>query len=218
VDTVIEGWNLTLGLRREPRVIASSGDDTAPTGIDMAAEPDETLMQRYRRGNELAFQELYRRYRGPLLRFVRKMSPGAAEDEEIAQEVWMAVIQGRERYVPRARFVTYLFSIAHRKTVDRWRRLGRSLEFDSCVEDLDSVAGPTRYEPDTQATNIVLGADLLSAIAALPIPQREAFLLRAEAGLAVEEIATVTDTKRETAKSRLRFALYRLRITLEHWS
>lgn len=218
MDTVIEGWNLTLGLRQGPRGVASSDHDTSPTGIDIAAEPDETLMQRYRRGNELAFQELYRRYRGPLLRFVRKMSPGAAEDEDIAQEVWIAVIRGRERYVPRARFVTYLFSIAHRKAVDRWRRLGRSLESDLSAEEPESVAGPARFEPDTRASNMALRADLLSAVAALPILQREAFLLRAEGGLTVEEIAAVTDSKRETAKSRLRFALSRLRVTLERWA
>ena len=219
MDTVIEGWTLTLGLRLyPPRIVASSETVTPSTGTDASAESDETLMQRYRRGSELAFQELYRRHRAPLLRFARKLSPGTAEGEEIAQEVWMAVIQGRERYVPRARFVTYLFSIAHRKTVDRWRRLGRSLQFDQNAEEPDGVAGPACYEPDTQASNIALRTDLLSAIAALPIAQREAFLLRAEGGLTLEEIAAVTHANRETAKSRLRFALNRLRITLERWS
>jgi RNA polymerase sigma factor (sigma-70 family) len=60
--------------------------------------------------------------------------------------------------------------------------------------------------------------DLNSAIAALPILQREAFLLRAEGGLGIEEIAVVTGINRETAKSRLRFALNRLRKMLEPWA
>jgi hypothetical protein len=57
------------------RVIVASEDTTHPIGGDSAAESDETLMQRYQRGSELAFHKLYERYRGPLLRFVRRLSP-----------------------------------------------------------------------------------------------------------------------------------------------
>jgi RNA polymerase sigma-70 factor (ECF subfamily) len=77
--------------------------------------------------------------------------------------------------------------------------------------------GPAQYEPDIQANNAALGVDLLVAIDALPLPQREAFLLRAEGGLSVDEIAAVTGANRETAKSRLRFAVSRLRSVLEPW-
>jgi RNA polymerase sigma-70 factor (ECF subfamily) len=175
-------------------------------------------MQRYQRGNEQAFRQLYERYRSALLRFVRRLSPDAGEDVEIAQETWIAVIQGRERYLPQARFVTYLFSIARRRTMDRWRRRGRSPELEPDAQEPDCLAGPIEYEPEAQANNAELRADLLAAVAALPILQREAFLLRAEGGLGIDEIATVTRTNRETAKSRLRFALNRLRTALEPWA
>ena len=180
-----------------------------------SVEPDEVLMQRYQRGSEHAFRVLYERHRSPLLRFVKRLAPDGGEDEEIAQETWMAVIKGRERFLPQARFVTYLYSIARRRTVDRWRRRGRLPERDA--EALDSLIGPTRQEPDSQANNAALGVDLVAAIDALPLPQREAFLLRAEAGLSIDEIAAVTGANRETAKSRLRFALSRLRSALEPW-
>jgi RNA polymerase sigma-70 factor (ECF subfamily) len=85
------------------------------------------------------------------------------------------------------------------------------------TEALDSVVGPTCHEPDNQANNAALGVDLRVAIDALPLPQREAFLLRAEGGLSIDEIAAVTGANRETAKSRLRFALSRLRSALEPW-
>jgi RNA polymerase sigma-70 factor (ECF subfamily) len=172
-------------------------------------------MQRYQRGSEQAFRILYERHRSPLLRFVKRLAPDGGEDEEIAQETWMAVIKGRERFVPQARFVTYLYSIARRRTVDRWRRRGRLP--DPGTEALDSVIGPAQYEPDNQANNAALGVDLLVAIDALPLTQREAFLLRAEGGLGIDEIAAVTGANRETAKSRLRFALSRLRRALEPW-
>ncbi|HEY0802248.1 MAG TPA: sigma-70 family RNA polymerase sigma factor [Steroidobacteraceae bacterium] len=178
-------------------------------------EPDEVLMQRYQRGSERAFRILYERHRSPLLRFVKRLAPDRGEDEEIAQETWMAVIKGRERFLPQARFVAYLYSIARRRTVDRWRRRGRLPEPDT--EALDSLIGPNHHEPDNQAINAALGVDLLAAIDALPLPQREAFLLRAEGGLSIDEIAAVTGANRETAKSRLRFALSRLRSALEPW-
>ncbi|HEY0746728.1 MAG TPA: sigma-70 family RNA polymerase sigma factor [Steroidobacteraceae bacterium] len=172
-------------------------------------------MQRYQRGSEQAFRILYERHRSPLLRFVKRLAPDGGEAEEIAQETWMAIIKGRERFLPQARFVTYLFSIARRRTADRWRRRGRSPELD--VGALDSLIGPTHHEPENQANIAALGVDLLLAIDALPLPQREAFLLRAEGGLSIDEIAAVTGANRETAKSRLRFALSRLRSALESW-
>lgn len=180
-----------------------------------SVEPDEVLMQRYQRGSEHAFRILYERHRSPLLRFVKRLAPDGGEDEEIAQETWMAVIKGRERFLPEARFVTYLYSIARRRTVDRWRRRGRLPEFHD--EGLDSLLGPTQHEPDHQLNNTALGVDLLEAIATLPLPQREAFLLRAEGGLSIDEIAAVTGANRETAKSRLRFAMSRLRKAMEPW-
>jgi len=227
VDLVVAGWDFTDWLgpsapgagpewHRQP--VASLEAPVPSKGGELPGESDEVLMQRYQRGNEQAFRQLYERHRAPLLRFVRRLSPDAGEDEEIAQETWIAVIQGRERYLPHARFVTYLFSIARRRTMDRWRRRGRSPELEPDAQEPDCLAGPARYEPESQANNAALLADLRVAVAALPLLQREAFLLRAEAGLGIDEIAAVTGANRETAKSRLRFALSRLRTALEAWA
>jgi RNA polymerase sigma-70 factor, ECF subfamily len=188
---------------------------TSPNRESGPVQSDEVLMKQYQRGSEHAFRILYERHRSPLLRFVKHLAPGA-EAEEIAQETWMAVIKGRERFVPQARFATYLYSIARRRTVDRWRRRGR-LPDDPGMEVLDSLVASTQYEPENRAKNADLGAALLLAIDALPVAQREAFLLRAEGGLSIDEIAAVTGANRETAKSRLRFALSRLRSALEPW-
>jgi len=225
VDIVVAVWDFALELppsreasepRRRP--IASLEGPIPSNRTDSLAESDEALMRRYQRGNEQAFQHLYERHRSSLLRFVKRLAPDGGEDEEIAQETWMAVIQGRERYLPQARFVTYLFSIARRRTMDRWRRRGRSPELEPEAAEPDCLAGPTQYEPEFRANNAALRADLLLAVEALPILQREAFLLRAEGGLGIDEIAAVTGTNRETAKSRLRFALTRLRTGLEAWA
>ncbi len=129
----------------------------------------------------------------------------------------MAVIRGRVRYQPQARFVTYLFSIARRRAMEHWRRLGRALPLEREAADLDGLLGPTSHEPEPHAATAALRADLMTAVAALPILQREVFLLRAEGDLTLEEIGAATGTSRETAKSRLRYALNRLRLSLEHW-
>ncbi len=202
--------------RLRPAVVLQVSSPASPG--EPSSESDEALMQGYRRGNEAAFRELYARYRSPVLRFVRRLCPDSNDAEEIAQETWLAIVRGKERYETRARFTTYLFSIAHRRTMDRWCQRGRAPDVGQADDQIDTLAGSTSSEPDVRASNDELREDLLAAVAALPLAQREAFLLRAEGGLGLEEIAEITGTNRETAKSRLRFALVRLREALESWA
>lgn len=174
-------------------------------------------MQKYQRGNEAAFQELYKRHRTPLLRFVRRLLPSSEDFEGIAQETWMAVVQGRERYRASSSFRTYLFSIAHRRTMDRWRQQGRTIEA-AASEEASDVADRASFEPEAEVDNLALRSALVAAVSRLPLLQREVFLLRAEGDLNIEEIAEVVGTNRETAKSRLRYALNRLRLALNSWT
>ena len=197
-----------------PAVRAVAADDPPHT---TPAISDEVLMARYRRGDEQAFRELYARHRASLIRFVSRITPSAGESEEIAQETWMAVIKSRKSYAPSAKFSTYLFSIARRRTMDRWRQRGRSPEAESDTEESESFAAPRIAEPEQCAHSAALGDALVSAVSELPLLQREAFLLRTEGGLSLEEIAQAMGTNRETAKSRLRYALRRLRETLAPW-
>lgn len=175
---------------------------------------DEQLMQRYRQGDADAFEALYRRHRDRLHRYILRILANAEEAEEVFQEVWIAVIRGSDRYAPRAKFTTYLFSIAHRRVLDRLRpRTGHSEE---SIDEENFVDGD-QVEPADNASRAEAGGALLDAIARLPTLQREAFLLHAEEEMSVDEIAAVTDVNRETAKSRLRYANARLRKALEAW-
>lgn len=177
---------------------------------------DEELMRRYRGGDAEAFRTLYERYRAPLLHFIRRTAIDSSDVEEIVQETWMAVIRGRERYVPQARFVTYLFSIGRRRSVDGWRRRGRQPELEDS-DAIDLIPAPQPTQPESIIGEEALAAALATAIQALPLLQRETLLLRADTDLSVDEIAQVTGTTRETAKSRLRYGLRRLRAALEPW-
>ena len=173
---------------------------------------DEQLMLAYAGGDAAAFEALYARHKGPLYRFVLRSVKVAAEADEIFQDVWMRAIEARGRYQPTAKFRTWLYTIAHNRFVDHWRAKGLavvSLENDDGTT-IDVPAGPGA-EPHRRAEARQSVARLLDAIAALPAAQREAFLLHEESGLSVAEIAAITGTNEEAAKSRLRYAMNKLR-------
>jgi len=185
------------------------------------AESDQELMERYRAGDAKAFNELYRRFRAPLRRFVAKLSRGQEEADEIAQEVWLAVIRGAPSYRPTARFTTYLFSIAHRRLQDHWRSRDRRTHAFVTLElapDPDEIADDGATVPEDWAASAELRSALMTAIDRLPPPQRAVFLLKAEADLSLEEIAAATGTGLETTKSRMRYAVARLRAQLATWA
>ena len=179
-------------------------------GAGPAPPDDAALMLRYAGGDAGAFEQLYRRHRGGLYRYILRLAPGDAD--EIFQEVWMAVIQGRARYTPTARFATFLFAIAHRRIADRFRQAARR-PLGVMPEDVRDDG----LTPLAQIENAALAAALAAAVAALSHEHREAFLLRLEGELSVEEIAAVTGVPFETAKSRLRAANRSLREKLGVW-
>ena len=168
-------------------------------------------MSRFKNGDAAAFETLYAQHRGPLYRyFLRQAARGAVDD--LFQDVWFRVIKGRDRYRPEAPFSAYLFRIAHNVLVDHYRHLGRAPEFTS-AETLE-LPNPSA-DPEREFTQAELRAALSTALSDLPAAQREAFLLNRETGLTLEQIADVVGTGRETVKSRLRYALSRLRNALQ---
>ncbi len=186
---------------------------------DPAAAADRQLMERYCTGDRDAFEILYGRYRDPLRRFVARLCRDEDEAKEVFQEVWMAVIRARRSYRHTAKFTTWLFSIAHRRLQDRWRRRGRRAAFlqeDPDPPSLEQVADESAPAEEWMQ-NVELRRALMAAIERLPPPQRAVFLMKAEGNLSLEEIATAMGTGFETAKSRMRYAVARLRAELEGW-
>jgi RNA polymerase sigma-70 factor, ECF subfamily len=167
-------------------------------------------MLAYRGGDAGAFETLYRRHRGALYRFVLRALKQRALAEELFQEVWIRVIEARSRYAPQARFTTWLYTIAHNLLVDHWRRKGLSL-----VQLDEEPAIAAADNPARQAEARESLARLMHALEALPAAQREAFLLHEEAGLSVAQIAAVTGAGEEAAKSRLRYAMAKLKAAVE---
>ena len=174
---------------------------------------DEELMLAYGAGDAAAFDALYARHRGAVFRYLRRQAGNAAIAEEIFQDVWLRVIDARASYAPRAKFTTWLFTIAHNRLMDHFRANARAALVSYDDDPIDDVAADTP-RPDESLARKQDAGRLLAAIEALPAAQREAFLLQQEGELSVEEIGEATGVNRETAKSRLRYALAKLRAEL----
>ena len=175
---------------------------------------DEQLMLAYREGDAGAFEELYRRHKGGLFRFVLRSVRERAVAEELYQEIWMRAIEARGRYEVQAKFTTWLYTIAHNRLVDHWRKRGLALvSLDQEREDAAAIDPPAgaAYEPQRIAEANQGLARFARALEALPPAQREAFLLHQEAGMGAAEIARATGSNEEAAKSRLRYAIGKLK-------
>ena len=182
--------------------------------MDSAAS-DEQLMNRYRDGDARAFEALYTRHKGPLYRYLLRQCGVPAVAEELFQDVWTKLIRARERYEVRAKFTTYLYHLAHNRLIDHYRRAktGVPISYGDDPDEalIEQVADSELRQPDSEFERRRQAQRLLALLAELPEAQREAFLLREESGMSLQEIAETTGVTMETAKSRLRYALVKLR-------
>ena len=175
---------------------------------------DQDLMLQYGSGNADAFAELYARHKGPLYRFFKRQCRHELVDE-LFQETWARVIKARASYKASAKFTTWLYRIAHNLLIDYGRKHSRQPHLVAVNSDEDSIhVEDTQASVSERAQASQLGQRLLDAINSLPIEQREAFLLKEESGLSLNEIAEVLDVGKETVKSRLRYAVKKLRTSL----
>src|SRR5277367_2228718 len=177
-------------------------------------ESDEELMARYGRGDAAAFESLYRRHEMRVWRYLERNVGNRATADELMQEVWFAVARDAARYVPSARFTTWLFTIAHNRMIDSIRTSRRQ----TSLETLGYEAEDPGLGPLAEAVARDQAGALIRAFEKLPGEQREAFLLQIEGDLSVEEIAAITQSSFETTKSRLRYARVKLRELLKEYA
>jgi len=197
------------------------------------ADSDEALMLAYGAGRAAAFDVLYARHKGGVYRYLLRHCGNAGIADELFQDVWMNAIRVRATYVPTARFSTWLYTLAHNRLVNHWRAAGqarlRSIDDETDPDGsgdarslVEAIPAAGRDEPEARAQTRELRAELETVLAALPPEQRDAFLLQYESGLSLAEIAEMTGVGMETVKSRLRYAVAKLRGALgplrEEWS
>jgi len=173
---------------------------------------DETLMMQYRNGNAQAFEQLYARHKGPLYRYLFRQTSDHTIADDLFQEIWINLIKARDRYEHRAKFSTYLFRIAHNRLIDYYRSKKSAIPVSYQDDhDPDLLEANEINQPDKQAEITSNINNLIILLEKLPEAQREVFLLKEESGMTLEEIAEVTGTNKETVKSRLRYAVKKLR-------
>ena len=185
-------------------------------------EPDEALMLRYAGGDMAAFDVLYARHELGVWRFVLRSVKVQAVADDLLQDVWFAVARNACNYEVKAKFRTWLFTLAHHRLVDHLRTARHHASLDADGDDerrlADTLMADSGYGPVRQLQSREQAAALIAAVEALPPDQREAFLLQAEGDLSVQEIAQATGVPFETAKSRLRYARATLRQLLQEFS
>jgi RNA polymerase sigma factor (sigma-70 family) len=201
---------------------------------------DPELLRAHAVGEAAAFAQLYDRHERACFIFMRRLL-GAADEataEDLHQEVWLAVARAALTFDPsKARFVTWLFTIARNKVMDHFRRVGADPVVAHAAQVLDGddagdgagagpggsevempdVADPHAITPDAVLQNRQLAAALLREVQALPFVQRETFVLFAQHEMSLEDVAHITQVGIETAKSRLRYARTALRSNLAGW-
>jgi len=198
-------------LARLTKTLCSSRDLTyAPA---MGHTPDDrALMLRYQDGDVTAFEALYRRHNDPLYRYLLRLCRHRDTAEDIFQDVWGKIVKARASYRPTAKFTTFLYRVAHNCFVDHVRRNKRHADSFELDAELHSHPGE---QPENSTERGLAKERLSKALMDLPDEQRDTFLLHEEAGLNLDQIAFVTGSKRETAKSRLRYAMSKLRAAID---
>lgn len=182
--------------------------------------PDEALMRRYQAGDAAAFATLMRRHLGRLFNFIARHTGNKATAEDLAQEVFLRVVERAADFKHEARFTTWLYTIARNQCIDHLRKasLRRHPSLDDGGPDSDRLPLKERLENEsvgTSAERVAMDKEvkerILAGLARLPDEQREVFLLREVSHLPFQEIALVTGVSENTVKSRMRYALERLR-------
>jgi RNA polymerase sigma-70 factor, ECF subfamily len=190
-------------------------------------ESDETLMLRYQRGEIRAFETLLARHRRPIYSFILRYVGVPAVAEDLLQEVFLRVVKGVDAYERQAKLTTWLYTIARNLCVDQSRRQ-KHRKAASLDEHFDGEEGdggslldvvPDRGAgTDRKAISRELRSKLEAAIGGLSDDQREVFILRELHDMPFKEIADVVGCPENTVKSRMRYALEKLREQLEEYA
>jgi RNA polymerase sigma-70 factor (ECF subfamily) len=178
---------------------------------------DADLLRAHSAGDAHAFAQLYDRYDRPCFQFIRRTlgSAHAEAAEDLHQETWLAVSNSAATFDARkASFAAWLYTIARHKVWDHFRRQKVAVLASARDDAAVMMLPDTGLTPLEQVESRELAQRLITALEALPLEQRSAFVMFAHAGLSLEEIAHATGVAVETAKSRLRYARAALRRAL----
>jgi RNA polymerase sigma-70 factor, ECF subfamily len=200
-------------------------DAQARHGAMLQDDADEDLMVAYQKGEVRAFEILLGRHRKPVFNFILRYVGDKETAEDLLQETFMRVIKGSDAYKRQAKFTTWLYTIARNLCVDQTRRrkhrkhasLDAPMQASDDSGTLLDVIPSSEMASDRKSVNKELHETMQRAIASLSDDQREVFLMREFLDLPFKQIAEVVGVPENTVKSRMRYALEKLRLELDEY-
>lgn len=176
------------------------------------AEREQLPVAAARAGSAAAWDALFQRYQLPLYAYVFELIRSEQTALDVVQETFISAARNLGGLRDDDRFGSWLFSIAHRKCVDRWRKGGRE-------EPLEPEIAEALPAPDSDPSELLIRreqeGEFMKLIEQLPLPQRSVLLLHFVEGFSLEQIAGITGAQVGTVKSRLHYARRALRKLLE---
>jgi RNA polymerase sigma-70 factor (ECF subfamily) len=172
-------------------------------------QPDTELIQRWQRGDLVAFEELVRRWEQPIARYLARQVGRTDLVPDLCQEVFLRVYRAGPRYREAGAFSTWLYRIALNLARDAGRRRPQPQLLTDQRPQAGSQAPEERGEQQELAECVALG------LADLPSPLREVLVLRHYEGMNFAQMASLLGTPASTLKSRFAVALNRMRVHLE---
>jgi len=200
---------------------ANPSNPPADSDLPTQGLSDERLVFSARAGDRDAFAQLVQRYEAQVYTMSMRMLSNREDARDLAQEVFLTVYQGLDRFRGEAQFRTWLYRVTLNRCRDEIRRRGtvkhtRPLSLDGLAANSDDERGaavePATREPSPEAAARGRETERLvnAAIERLPDELREALLLRDTQDLAYDQIASVLDLPVGTVRSRLNRARTRL--------
>ena len=188
---------------------------------------DELLMMRFQAGDRAAFAGLVRRHKTPIYNFILRLVRSTSAAEDLAQDVFVKVVQSAVDFKHESRFSTWAYTIARNICIDHLRKMAFRQHASLDQAQGDAPDGPTLLDRTADAHHSaaversVIGAEMgrriTRSVEDLPQEQREVFLLREVANLPFKDIAAITGVPENTVKSRMRYALERLQENLSEY-
>lgn len=189
---------------------------TAGVGVPVRREGEVALVERCRRGDLGAFEELYRLHAGRLYSVALRLVGNAADAEDLLQEIFLAAHRKLDTFRGESALGTWLYRLATNLCLDHLRsRSGRSRQV---TDALDDEAGLMDTSSMSLAEQTVTRMDLERALARLPEGCRAAFVLHDIEGLEHREVAEVLGVAEGTSKSQVHKARLKLRALLAEGS
>ncbi len=169
--------------------------------MSTATDPEQALMLRFQRGDEVAFELLYGRIRGVVFRIAHRMLRDREASEEAAQDILIRVYKARRSYRPQVRFRSWLHRVAINHCINERKRLWRRFEFlGGATPPEDRARADVGFDPHAAAEGAELTRAVQDALAALPPRQRAAVVLARYEGCTMAEVAEALDISVGAAK------------------